>query len=170
MSEHGFRYDSSAVPPEILSGGYTADHPGSDRDDYGDRNGIFTSHVKKLWGYEEQQESFLANGKIRKYNPEPAIDRYAQPFRMEQLWEIPDNCALTDFCSPDRTVFPLVEQYLEDLGDGDERDKVIVYGCHLEGEVAYKIQLARFFQKIEELNCDWISFCTMRDLIPGSST
>ncbi len=156
-----FRYDSSAVPPSILSQGFSEETTGNHRDDYGDRNGIFTEHILGLWGYQKNEEGFLKNLNIQKYNSLRSINLGQQPFYYDSLLEIPNNVGLTDFCSGDKTVLPLLKKLLDDLKNTPDADFVIVYGCHQEGDSYYKTLLVDLILEVLALKSPYIQFSTM---------
>lgn len=149
--KYGFLYDSSAVPPVLLSNGYNRNSQGNGMDDYNDHNGIFTEQVVNLWGYSHHTEGYLKNIKIHGAYDNGSIETETQPFYYDNLLEIPDNCALTDFCSPQKTVIPLINKYVRNLRENPRNSFLIVYGCHQEGDLFYKQQLLFFINEVLKL-------------------
>lgn len=164
VSELGFRYDSSAVPPSILSSGYSRGHRGNKKDDYHDANGIFTEHIIKLWGYQKQENGFLKNTKILEANNGKAIQVTTQPFKFKNITMIPNNCALADFCSPSKTIIPLIKKTLYQSVIHPGNSYVLVFGCHQEGDYFYKEQLVRFVNSVIKMDSDKINFVNMRHI------
>lgn len=162
VSDLGFQYDSSAVPPAILSQGYSAQSVGNKQDDYGDTNGVFTEHIIGLWGNNLQTEGFLKNSKIRTAKKTEIITIGHQPFGYDaNLLEIPNNVGLTDFSSYAQTVMPLIHSYIGQLNENPNQDFVVVYGCHQEGEAAYKAMLLEFIIEVQQLHSPYIQFTTL---------
>lgn len=160
-----FEYDSSAVAPSIFSQGFEKDNIGNKKDDFGDKNGIFTEHLLKLWGYNQQAEGFLKNINILRYHKQEAIHIDSQAYKCNQLVEIPNNCAMTDFCSPHKTVLPLIEKHQQRLLQDPDESYLIVYGCHLESDIQYKIKLVEFFLELSKLDNSQIEFIRMDEVI-----
>lgn len=165
VEDLGFTYDSSAVAPSILSQGFSRNSLGNKKDDFGDKNGLFTEHLLKLWGYNQQTDGFLKNSNILQYHKQEAIQTHSQAFKYNKLVEIPNNCGLTDFCSPHKTVLPLIKQYLHKIEQNPDESFLIVYGCHQEGDKYYKNQLLEFFSEITKLNSADIKFIRMEEVI-----
>lgn len=157
----GFGYDSSAVPPAILSDGYDTGSDGNYKDDYGDTNGVFTSHILKLWGRELQASGFLKNENIQRANPNWAIEVGQQPFVYNQLVEVVNNVGLTDFSSPTKTVLPTLKNALEQLKEKPDEDIILVYGCHLEGDSYYKALVLDFVHEALEYSDGNVEFVTV---------
>lgn len=160
-----FAYDSSAVAPVILSKHFSDKHSGNKRDNYGRKNGLFTEHIINLWGSKKQEVSFLKNDNINHYMDNKPIEIHTQPFYIDQLIEIPNNCGLSDFCSPDKTIIPLIKSYLKQLSQDPEKSFLIVYGCHQEGDIHYKSRLIDLMYSLNELKTDAIEFITMKDVL-----
>lgn len=160
-----FIYDSSAVAPSIFSQGFSKKNIGNKIDDLGDSNGVFTEQLLKLWGYNQQPEGFLKNINILHYNNQEAIQIHSQPFKYNKLIEIPNNCALTEFCSAQKTVIPLIKKYLKILQQNPHESFVIVYGCHQEGDIKFKKDLLKFFFELSKLDNSLIKFVRMDELI-----
>lgn len=158
-----FSYDSSAVPPEILSQGYTKENEGNKRDDYGDKNGIFTDYVLKMWGYERQENNFLSN--IHRINSKiDCIKKETQPFYINNLFEIPNNCCLSDFASHSNTtkpVFEIAKQYIKEK----KEDFYMITGCHQEGELDNKLSLLEFIQNINTEKQNEVEYIRLQDII-----
>lgn len=164
VEDLGFKYDSSAVSPSILSQGFSKDNHGNKLDDYGDKNGIFTEHIINLWGYTQQDNGFLKNDNILRFHNQEAIQIHSQAFKYNNLLEIPNNCGLTDFCSPQKTVLPLIKHYQKIIEENPDESFLIVYGCHQEGDVHYKNQLVEFFSELNKLDTSIIKFIRMEDV------
>ncbi len=160
-----FVYDSSAVAPSIFSHGFSKNNTGNKIDNRGDSNGIFTEHLLKLWGFNMQPEGFLKNINILHYNNQEAIQIHSQPFRFNKIIEIPNNCALTEFCSAQKTVLPLIKKYLQSLEQNPNESFVIVYGCHQEGDIQFKNDLLKFFFELSRLDTSLIKFVRMDEVI-----
>lgn len=160
-----FKYDSSAVSPSIFSQGLSKDDEGNKKDDYGNKNGIFADHLLNLWGYRLQTSGFLKNEKIRLYNNNEAVDINTQPFKFNQLVEIPNNCGLTDYCSFEKTVIPLIKEQLNRLAENPNQSFTIVYGCHQEDEMLNKLNLIEFINQISEIDSPLIKFIKMKDVL-----
>ena len=138
---------------------------GNKKDGFGDKNGIFTEHLLKLWGYDEQTEGFLKNTNILKYNKQEAIQTNSQVFKYNYLVEIPNNCGLTDFCSVHQTVLPLINEYLTEIHENTNKSYIIVYGCHQEGDTHYKTNLLELFYELKKLDTSLIRFIRMEDAL-----
>lgn len=160
----GFKYDSSAIAPSILSNGYSENNMGTFEDDYGDKNGVFSEYIVKLWGYMEQTEGFLKNTKILEAQKGMAVQTTLQPYLINNLLEIPNNCGLSDFCSVEKTVFPLINEYLFKIQQDSDLSYVIVYGCHQEGAMEYKKQMLRLFSKLEAMDTSMVEFKRMDEI------
>ncbi len=162
LREQGFLYDSSAVPPEILSQGYNKNESGSLRDDYADSNGVFTAYVIKMWGYELQHEYFLRNHEAIGANKYSAITKSTQPFNINGIYELPNNGALSDFASEDKTMRATFNE-AKDLVQRTGKDYFMCIGCHMEGTWDYKMPLIRFLLSLSDQELSMIRFVTIRE-------
>ena len=165
VEESNFKYDSSAVAPSILSQGFSVMSTGNKLDDYGDNTKIFTEHLIKLWGYKIIKQGFLKNENILRFNNQQAIKIDSKPFNYNSLLEIPNNCGLTDFCSYQKTLIPLVKEYQKAIIEDPDNSFLIVYGCHQEGDLYYKNLLLDFLQEIQKLDSSSIKFIRMQDVL-----
>lgn len=164
VAKLGFLYDSSAVAPSILSQGYTHQNRGDLTDDYGDKNGIFTDHILDLWGYQQNEGGFLKNKNILQAQNCKAIQITSQPYQVNSLYEIPNNCGLSDFCTVEKTVFPLIKCYIKNIELNPELSFLIVYGCHQEGDYQYKKELLNLFSSLSKIDSSFIKFIRMNEV------
>ncbi|NBC81968.1 MAG: hypothetical protein GVY19_01175 [Bacteroidetes bacterium] len=140
-----FAFDASATSPSIYSKTFDKGHSGNLYDDYGDHNGLFTHFLLKLWGGVRQEEEFLKNNIfVDSYGGEPVWSD-SQPFYLGPIKEIPENCGMTDFVSPDKTAIPVLEKLI-DKARYTGKIQYLHYGCHQEGEGYYKQKLLDFIQ------------------------
>ena len=158
LSEQGFQYDSSAVPPQIFSNGFSKNSLGNLLDDYGDKNGIFTEYMLKLWGNNEQTASFLSNTK-RLQIYQSAITPNTQPFLYSNMVEMPNNGGMSDFASPEATMLPALEQAYN-LSQTQNTSYLNV-GFHQEGEVSLKLPFVRFIKQIPEHIAKAVTYTTV---------
>jgi len=163
ITNEGFEIDSSAVPPEILSNGYTKESSGNMKDDYGDQNGLFTEMVLKIWGYQKQTEALYENLLFHAANNHVAINRKSQPFQIGNILEIPNNGGLSDFASVSKTMRPVFEhglEYIEKTG----QNYFMTIGCHQEGGYEFKYPLLEFVHYIQKLNNKSVEFVRISDV------
>lgn len=158
----GFVYDASAVPPEILSQDYSRYSIGTLRDDHGDRNGVFTDYILKMWGYEAQEEWFLKNYLTLQYNAQKAIKKTTQPYKIGDLIEMPNNCALSDFATHKKTMRPILNMALKKVSTDLGKPCFISIGCHQEGDIYNKLPLIEFIQSITDEEKQQIDFVTTK--------
>lgn len=161
INKLGFKYDSSAVAPEILSQKYKKNNAGNKLDDYGDNNGIFTDFVSKLWGGNEQNDFFLKNQFILKATQNKEITKKTQPFFIKNILELPDNCALSDFASIQKTWRPVFNHALKTVKE-QKQDFFMCIGCHHEGSFDYKLPLPEFIKSLTNDEKKHIEFVTMK--------
>lgn len=157
----GFRFDSSAVPPDLLSKGYSKSSKGSQLDDYGDANGIFTELVCDLWGYHRSCSQVTHNAQIRGVLKDYAVTTHTQPFMLGGITEIPNNGGLTDFASTRGTLKPLLKHAIAEAHGGN--DFYLTLGCHQEGDWRFKHELVRFIQSIPKDMLEMIEFMTISE-------
>lgn len=156
-------YDSSAVPPEILSNGHSKNEDGTYLDDYGHNSGYFSSLVLKLWGGNLTTERFLHNEGICKATNNKPINRSTQPFRVQQITEMPNNGGLSDFASAQKTLIPLFHQLLE-MSEKEQKLVFLNFGCHQEGHIAHKMALFEFLNYLHPFQ-GHIKFMTVKDAL-----
>lgn len=159
LKKHGVFYDSSAVPPEILSRGYSGKQTGNGLDDYGQTNGYFTTLVTKLWGGHQQTEQFLYNQKIVTATNHQPVKKTTGPFMIEDIMEMPNNGGMSDFASVDKTLIPLLHSSI-DSSEKTGQPVFINFGCHQEGQAAYKLAVADFLEYLRNYR-DNIEFMTV---------
>jgi len=128
LSENGFKYDSSAVPPEIFSQGYSKFKKGNMKDDYGDTNNGITEMLLKLWGYDKITNGYMKNCN-RHESGITCIKRGTQPFKMNGIIEIPNNYGLIDYSSGKTTI-----NHVKNEVKKVKMPFFINLGCHLEGK------------------------------------
>lgn len=160
LANHGFTYDSSAVPPCILSQGFSKKNPGDQLDDYGYRNGYFTELVSRLWGGQLQNEKFLCNRKIVNAAQQNPIQKTTQPFMIDSIIEMPNNAGLSDFASAEKSWIPMLHKGMEAVS-WSGRPFFINFGCHQEGLAKYKLAVAEFMQHLTNFK-EHIQFMTVQ--------
>ena len=158
----GFIYDSSSVPPEILSCGYTEQNNGTLRDEYGDRNGVFTDFILQLWGFQEQDKYFLQNCLFKSFCPTSSITPTSQPFFINKLVELPNNCAMIDFASAEKTMQRILNQGLNHKNTTSGDSFFMNIGFHNEGSWDYKANLIEFIKNILPFDLPHIHFVSAR--------
>jgi len=159
LMEQNFLYDSSAVPPEIFSHGFNFEYIGNKIDEHGDKNGIFTDYMIKLWGYQPQEQLFLRNTFSLQATDGEAIHKTTQPFFVGSLLELPNNCGMSDFASS-KTMLSVLQEAYERVKNGDTTPFILNTGCHQEGEPELKFGLLDFFRSIPEEILPHIQFIT----------
>ena len=159
LDENGIYYDSSAVPPEILSKGYSKNQPGINLDDYGHDNGYFTKLITSLWGGNLQKKSFLRNRKIIEITNHQPVLKTTFPFNIGSIIEMPNNAGLSDFVSAQKTWIPLFHQSLE-FSKETQKPFFFNFGCHQEGDASYKLTVAEFMEYVKPF-MDQIQFMTV---------
>lgn len=147
LAKNGFSYDSSAVPPGILSQGFSKKSAGNQMDDYGYHNGYFTSLVTRLWGGQLQKETFLSNSNIVNATRQNPIEKTTQPFMIDSIIEMPNNAGLSDFASADKSWIPLLQKGMEAVNVSG-RPFFINFGCHQEGQAMHKLAVADFMEHL----------------------
>ncbi len=160
LVELGFSYDSSAVPPELLSQGYEPGNTGNFRDGFGSKNGLLTEYLLRLWGHREQSVFFLKNHVFRiAYGNEP-IRLHAQPFALGDLTEMPNNGGLTDTTGNInlQRLLQCAQQFIEQ----QNRNFFLNIGIRQESEIHQKIPLIQFFQDLRQ-HYPNVQFLTVHD-------
>lgn len=158
LEKAGFKYDSSAAPPEILSQNYSQESKGNLLDDHNKNNKSWTKFIIKLWGYENQNDYFLQNSLSLKNCPEKAITRFTQPYKINSLLEMPNNCGVSDYASARKTMIPVLEHAVNEIKNGRNKPFFINVGCHQEGDYIYKRPVADFFKSITNEQRKYIEF------------
>jgi len=148
LNELDFMYDSTAVAPEILSQDFSAAQVGTMLDSYGDENGVFTKQILDLWGNTINERGFLENSYRNKYY-QGAISIHTQPFKIGNLWELPNNGGMSDFASTEKIFTPQIA-HAQDI----ETDSYISFGCHQEGEIENKYAVLDNLQFVTKNNID----------------
>ncbi len=151
LQKLNFTIDSSATSPGIYSKGYSMNNQGNMLDDYGHNTGIFTNYIIDLWGGKPQGESFLKNSTYVNSFGNRYQHYTTQPFFMDQLMELPENCGMTDFVSPELTALPTLEKLVNCSKESCTR-QYFHYGCHNEGDFYYKLQLLKFLEQAKKLS------------------
>lgn len=162
LKKLNFNFDSSATAPEIYSKGYSIENDGSKRDDYDYNVGIFTNYILKLWGGKKQTEAFLKNELFIQSHENRPIQLNSQPFQLGSIYEIPENCGMTDFVSPEKTALPTLN-VLTEKSEKSGKNHYFHYGCHNEGDWFYKKQLLKFMELIKPFR-DKIEFVGMNSI------
>lgn len=144
-----FTYDSSAVPPSILSQNFSAISQGNMLDNYGDSNGIFTQQVIDVWGNQIHSEGYLENAYRNKFY-KGAIDIYTQAFNIGGIIELPNNGGMSDFASPEKTCIPQLTSAAQ-----NKANAYISIGCHQEGDIEHKMPLIENILYIKENITDY---------------
>ena len=160
VSESNLLYDSSAMPPEILSQHFSPNTNGDLLDNYHDTNGKFTEYVIRLWGYNNENSDFLKNIRIKQCNPLDAITLMSQPFKIDKLWEFPINGGMSDFATPQKTFIPALNKLIE-ISKSNTSDSYLNLGFHLEGDFMYKMSIIKFIKKILSNSSDSVEFSTI---------
>ncbi len=163
LEKTGFKFDSSAAPPEILSQGYSFENNGNFLDDYNNNNRSWTEFIIKLWGYKEQEEYFLRNSFSLKNCPDKAIRKLTQPYKINSLIEMPNNCGVSDYASGRKTMRPVLEHAINKIKNGSNKHFFINIGCHQEGDYIYKRPIADFFKSITDQERQYIEFKNLKD-------
>jgi hypothetical protein len=158
-----FKYDSSAAPPEILSRGYSENSQGNWQDEYGGKNGKFTSYILKIWGNELQTEHFVKNSLFKKHCPDPFIQKTTQPFIILNLTEMPNNAGVSDYASATGTMLFLVKKAISEIKNGRQTPFFINLGFHQEGEIKYKMPIVEFFNMLSQEDRQFIEFKTLSE-------
>jgi hypothetical protein len=162
LSAVNIEIDSSAVSPEILSQGYEEDFAGNNRDDYNDYYPIFTEYIKQLWGRDVQASGFLKNEKIHSAMPMPYITKLAQPFPLNEIMELPNNCGATDFATMEKTFLPVFDSLLKENSENENQKPLFMnITCHQEGDYHYKKGMLAFYNYVISKYASQISFSTV---------
>lgn len=162
LPELGFGVDSSAVPPEIVSNGYDTDFNGNNHDDFNEHYPVFTEFIKQLWGNSKQDAGLLKNQLIHQSMPGTHITKTQQPFRINQLIEIPNNCGASDFASMDRTFLPVLHKLIKENEQHTNTKPLFMnLTCHQEGDYYYKKGILDFYRYIEQQQYTHIQFTTV---------
>jgi hypothetical protein len=159
LHEVGMSYDSSAVPPETMSQGYSLHAEGNNLDDYGQTYGHFTELIKRLWGGRLETGGFLQNRKIRTVTRSQPITKVTSPFSINGIFEMPNNGSLSDFASTNKTLIPLFEKLLG-LCEKESKPVFLNFGCHQEGPATYKLETVEFLKYLEPYKKE-ITFMTV---------
>ncbi len=163
LEKTNFAYDSSGAPPEILSQGYTENNKGNLIDDHEQNNGTWTDFILKLWGYEIQKEYFLQNSLSLANCSDKAITRKTQPYKINSVTEMPNNCGMSDYTSARQTMRPILEHAIEKIKKGENKPFFINIGCHQEGEFIYKRPIADFIKSISDEEREFIEFKNLKE-------
>ncbi len=158
LEQEGFKYDSSAVPPQVFSFGYNEVDNGNYKDNFGDKNGVFTRQVIDTWGNKTINTGYLANGYMKQFYT-GAINIFTQPYKIGIILEIPNNGAMSDFAT-----FELTHNKQLEYFKNQNTDFVLSVGCHMEGPNIYKEYLADTIQKIKQSGVNY-EFRLMKYLI-----
>jgi hypothetical protein len=157
-----FTYESSAIPPEILSNGYSESSNGNLRDDHGDKNGIFTQYILRLWGRNTEPSGFLQNNQLHQYMNTSYIKKTTLPFFMDKLLQMPNNGGMSDFTSAKATLIPLKELFLKEI-EQNKKDRLIITGFHQEGDFQLKLPILEFINSISPEEKENIEFVTINE-------
>lgn len=163
LEKTDFKYDSSAVPPEILSQGYSIYKEGNKRDEHNGRNGVFTEYMLALWGHKRQIDSILANKNIQTACPDTHIKKTTQPFKVNSLFEMPNNAGMSDYASAEQSMMYAVEEAVKKLQSGYDKPLFINTGFHQEGDIRYKLPIIEFFDKLSPEYREFIEFKTVEE-------
>lgn len=163
LEKIGFQNDSSAAPPEILSQGYGKQSIGSMLDDHNSNNKSWTNFIIKMWGYEKQEEYFLKNHLTYNNCPTTAITKLTQPYKINSITEMPNNCGMSDYASARKTMRPVLEHAIKEIKSGRETPFFMNLGCHQEGNYIFKRPVADFFNSITEDEKSYIKFKTLNE-------
>jgi len=162
LSAVNIEIDSSAVSPEILSQGYEEDWAGNNCDDYNEYYPIFTDYIKELWGRDVQASGFLKNKYIHAAMPMPYITRLAQPFPVNKIIEMPNNCGATDFATMEKTFLPVFDSLLkENMENENQKPLFINITCHQEGDYYYKKAMLAFYNYVTSAYSSQVTFTTV---------
>lgn len=164
LNELNFKFDASATSPSIYATGYSKHKNGNFLDDYGDDNGIFTKYIVDLWGGNENCSGFLKNQYyIAGYNGKEQ-HHLSQPFYINGIPELPENCGMSDFCTTSKTIMPTFKKLLQ-KAEKENNDKYLHYGCHNEGGGDYKKEFLKFVNAIQyyENNIRFLGMEEMRN-------
>lgn len=145
LAETGFKYDSSATPPSVLSQGFSESFDGNLKDDYGDSYDGFSQYIIRMWGHQLESERFLANSLSRKYCPDNFISPFTQPYSLQDIIEMPNNSSMSDYASLEKTMIPVLEKAIDVIKKYNENNFYINLGFHQEGDFIYKIPIVEFF-------------------------
>jgi hypothetical protein len=140
----GFRYDSSAAPPVLVSRGFSPASRGNLRDTYGARNELAPYRVD-LWGHTRMRTPACANALSLEANG-GGITPCTQPYRVRStgrtLLEMPMNGGMSDYASAS-TMRKTFDVLLERARARDVPQFFNV-SCHQEGAGRWKRPLMDF--------------------------
>ncbi|NVB41445.1 hypothetical protein G6O69_26640 [Pseudenhygromyxa sp. WMMC2535] len=135
----GFRYDSSAAPPVMVSRGFRPGHRGNLRDTMGCRNEL-ASYQVDLWGDRPMTAPERANSLSLRSTGGQAITPMTQPYAVHSgarsILEMPLNGGISDYASAGfmtKTFDALLERVHEGAGP-----MFLNIGCHQEGAGRWK--------------------------------
>ncbi len=163
LEKCNFKFDSSATPPEVLSQNYCINNQGNLKDDYGDSYDGFTEMIIKMWGNKTQKEHFLINTLSQKFCKDNYITPQTQPYRINNLLEMPNNISMSDFASVEKTMLPVLKKALENINNRDNKNFYYNVGFHQEGDIIYKMPIAKLFRAISKEEMKLIEFKTIKD-------
>jgi len=163
LAETGFKYDSSATPPSVLSQGFSEKNDGNFRDDYGDSYDGFSQYIIRMWGHQLEEERFLANSLSRKYCSDNFITPFTQPYSLQNIIEMPNNASMSDYASIEKTMLPVLEEGFTIIKKHDKNNFYINVGFHQEGDFSYKIPIVTFFKLSLLNNTSSIIFTIVRE-------
>ncbi len=146
LAETGFKYDSSATPPSVLSQGFSKSSDGNFQDDYGDSYDGFSQYIIRMWGHKLETERFLANSLTQKYCPDDFITTFTQPYRLPNIIEMPNNASMSDYASVEKTMLPVLEKGLSIIKKHNKKDFYLNVGFHQEGDFTYKVPIIKLFR------------------------
>lgn len=161
LQELGFEYDSSATPPEIMSQGFSLKNDGNFADEYGDVNQTFSEFVVKMWGHKIAEEPFLKNSLYRKFCPDTYIKKTTQPFKIQNITELPNNASMTDYATFEQSLCPTLTQLIE-LAKHSGKNLFYNVGIHHEGDLAFKLPILKLLNSITEKDREFIKFQSCR--------
>lgn len=152
-----FKFDSSFTSPFIYSRTLKKNEKGYLKDYYNSMTGIFGEMLIELYGGKDSKKFFLKNKTINSLNKYEPIKMDRQPFFINDLLELPENCGTTDFVNPEKVV-----SIIEDLYNNNKfenKDLFVNYGVHNEGLAMYKSKLIDFIKLIDlkEINYTTLS-------------
>lgn len=171
ISDLNFEYDASAVPPVLLSQGYSESkgYRGNYFDDFGKTNGVFTDFVINLWGHIQQKNNVFKNREILEKTNYKGIQALHQPFNIYNITEYPNNLGMSDYISFKKTLLPCLSKALA-LSDKRTAPVVLSTGFHQEGGYEYKTPIINFLNALtskQQSQIEWLTLGRINQLYQG---